>query len=180
MGLFAINYERRELRATERFEQIYNENVQGIYGFLYKLSSNPDLCEELTQECFYQAFISFHRYNGTCEIFTWLCAIAKNTYFKYLRRHRVAVADYTLLADELTDESDTPEDAVLRTDVSERVRAVIDSLKPKYRDVVILRTYASLSFAQISKILGMSENSAKVIFFRAKNMIREELKNENE
>ena len=165
---------------TESFEQIYNENVHGIYGFLYKLSSNPDLSEELTQECFYQAFISFHRYNGTCEIFTWLCAIAKNTYFKYLRRHRVVITDYSLLADELSDESDTPEAAALRADVSEQVRAVIDKLKPKYRDVVILRTYASLSFAQVAKILGISENSAKVIYFRAKNMIREEMKNEIE
>ena len=67
------------------FESIYNEYFKRIYAFLSKMCPDPFLCEEMTQETFYQAFISFHRYDGSCEIFTWLAAVAKNTYFKYLR-----------------------------------------------------------------------------------------------
>ena len=70
------------------FERIYNEYSSGICGFLYKLCGSASLAEELTQETFYQAWKSLHRYNGSCELFTWLAAIAKNTYFKNLRKHK--------------------------------------------------------------------------------------------
>ena len=48
----------------------------------------------------------------------------------------------------------------------------------KYRDVVLLRIYAELPFSQIALALKISENSAKVIFFRAKKKMMEVLKDE--
>lgn len=50
----------------------------------------------------------------------------------------------------------------------------------KYRDVMVLRVYAELPFSQIAQILRISENSAKVIYFRAKKMLMEVLKDELE
>ena len=51
-------------------------------------------------------------------------------------------------------------------------------LLKKYRDVVLLRIYAELPFSQIALALKISENSAKVIFFRAKKKMMEVLKDE--
>ena len=65
----------------KEFEQIYKEYFPRVYSFLYGMCGNASLAEELTQESFYQAFVSFHRYNGSCELFTWLDAIANNSYF---------------------------------------------------------------------------------------------------
>ena len=48
------------------------------------------------------------------------------------------------------------------------------------RDVVVLRVYAELPFSQVAQILRISENSAKVIYFRAKKMLMEVLKDELE
>ena len=62
--------------------------------------------------------------------------------------------------------------------VAEAVRRIINGIPEKYRDVVMLRIYGEMSFNQVAQALNISENSAKVIFFRAKKMLMEEIKNE--
>ena len=56
----------------------------------------------------------------------------------------------------------------------------MENIPKKYRDVVLLRIYAELPFSQISQSLKISESSAKVIYFRAKKMLMEVLKDELE
>ena len=73
----------------EKFETIYRQHYKGVYSFLYRLSGDSDLAEELAQETFYQAFTGFHRFRGKCGIFTWLAAIAKHVYYKYLRQNKL-------------------------------------------------------------------------------------------
>ena len=159
------------------FENIYNEYFKRVYAFLSKMCPDPFLCEEMTQETFYQAFISFHRYDGSCEIFTWLAAVAKNTYFKYLRKNRIHTVDIDLIQE--GDEGEADPAAVYQKKMTgEAVKRAVSTLPQKYRDVVVLRIYAELSFADIGKSLNISENSAKVIFFRAKKMLKEALKDE--
>ena len=76
------------------------------------------------------------------------------------------------------DETD-PEKIVQKEEMSAAVRKVLDKIPAKYRDVVVLRIYAKLPFSEIAESLKISESSAKVLFFRAKKMLLEELKHEN-
>ena len=159
------------------FENIYNEYFKRVYAFLSKMCPDPFLCEEMTQETFYQAFISFHRYDGSCEIFTWHEKKKKNTYFKYLRKNRIHTVDIDLIQEGDGGEAD-PAAVYQKKMTGEAVKRAVSALPPKYRDVVVLRIYGELPFSDIGKSLGISENSAKVIFFRAKQQLREELKDE--
>lgn len=162
-----------------QFELIYNEYFSRIYAFLFKICRNVDLCEELAQETFYQAFKSFHRYDGSCEIFTWLAAVAKNTYLKYLRKNKIKTVDIELFISNLSaPPEDAPDFILQKTVIASIVKASINKLPEKYRDVLILRIYGELSFLEISKKLNISENSAKVIFHRAKNSLKEDLLND--
>ena len=68
----------------QSMEEIYQQYAQTVYRYLFSLVRDPDLAEELTQETFYQAIRSIDRYDASCKITTWLCAIAKNA----LRTHR--------------------------------------------------------------------------------------------
>jgi len=167
----------------ERFEQLYRENYKKIYAFLFRLCRNVQTAEDLTQETFYQAYRSLHRFRGDSEIFTWLASIAKHMYMKYLRKNKMTLeeTDLTLVADTFCAcTEDQPEEQIERKAVIEAVRRVISRLPQKYADVVMLRVYSELPFAQIAKTLGITENSAKVIYCRAKTMLMEELKNEYE
>ena len=158
------------------FETVYNEYFQRVYHFLSKLCGDDSLCEEMTQETFFQAYISFHRYDGSCDIFTWLAAIAKNTYFKYLRKNRLQPVNLELLTEAAAE--GTPEELYVRRTEVKNVRNAVLRLPQKYRDVVMLRIYAELSFAEVARYLDINENSAKVIFHRAKKILREDLDHE--
>lgn len=161
------------------FEEIYNEYFARIYFFLHKLCHDDDLCEEMTQETFYQALISFHRFDGSCELFTWLAAIAKNTYFRYLRKNRVKFIDIDILVNERDDDERTsPERIVSKQITIQNVREALKGLPQKYYDVVVLRIYGEIPYSQIAVILKISETSAKVIFHRAKILLKERLLNE--
>lgn len=163
------------------FEEIYRDYFQRVYAFLFKMTANPDLAEELTQETFYQAFVSFHRFEGKCDIFTWLASIAKHTYYKFLKKNKLGfdTLDITELESYcLDDDSANPQTAVQNKNMRETVSRFVGDLPEKYRDVVLLRIYADMPFSQIAASLKITENSAKVIFFRAKKMLSEDLKDE--
>ena len=72
----------------------------------------------------------------------------------------------------------TPDACAERSEKSSQIRKAIAKLKPKQREIVLLRANGDISFAEIARIMNITENSAKVIFFRAKNQIKERLENE--
>ena len=102
-----------------------------------------------------------------------------NVYLKHLKKQRHETVDIELFRESVCgDPSEQPEVAFQKKVSSETLKEAIKVLPQKYRDIVILRIYAELSFAEIGKKMGITENSAKVIFFRAKNMLKEELIND--
>lgn len=171
------------MMAVDTFEGIYEEYFPRVYTFLYRMCNNDDLAEELTQETFYQAFRSFYKFRGDSELFTWLASIAKYTFFSYMRKNRREndLVNTDLLTDIIIDddEDNNPEQVVQKEEMSNSVRRIVDKIPEKYRDVVILRIYAELPFSEIAESLKISESSAKVLFFRAKKMLLEELNNEH-
>ncbi|MDE6777592.1 MAG: sigma-70 family RNA polymerase sigma factor, partial [Oscillospiraceae bacterium] len=70
------------------------------------------------------------------------------------------------------------EDTVEHQLMAECAKKVLLSLPKKYQDVTILRVYAEMSYAQIGNALHISENSARVIYYRAKKMMLEAIQNE--
>ena len=84
-----------------------------------------------------------------------------------------------LLADPLCEPDESgPESTAARSETNEAIRHAIANMPEKYRDVVMLRLYAELPFSEIAETLKITENSAKVLFHRAKKMLTEELRNE--
>ncbi len=163
----------------EDFERLYKEYYPRVYAFLYKLCHDAGMTEEMTQDTFYELYKSLHKYNGSCKMFTFIASIAKNVYYKHIRKKRIEYIDIELI-NELQDIGDTPEEACLRSLKSKEIRRVIDMLPKNYRDVVLLRVYADLTFPDIANVLNISTSSAKVIFHRAKKIISEELFGKND
>ena len=159
----------------QSFEDVYRIYFRRIYAFLYKLTSDADISEEMAQETFYRAFLCFHRYDGSCEMFTWLAAIAKNVFFKYLRKQKLTSLNIALHVEPQIEAEINPEELLEQKFLASYVNECVDRLPQKYRDVVFLRIYAELPFSQIADILGITENSAKVVYYRAKNLLRKDL-----
>ena len=68
-------------------EDVYREHSHMVYQYLLSLSHDADLAEELTQETFYQAIRRIDYFNAESKVSTWLCGIAKNLFYAYLRKH---------------------------------------------------------------------------------------------
>ena len=157
------------------FDEIYRLYAGNVYRFLLRMSGNPDIAEELTSETFYRAVKNIDRFHGNCKISVWLCEIAKNLYTDYIRkneRKNVALND-----------SDHPDgiDIVLRFEDKEQVlniHRILHTLDEPYKEVFSLRVFSELSYKEIGSLFEKSDGWARVIFFRAKEMILKQINDE--
>lgn len=69
------------------FEQIYATYFKPVYLYIIQLSGNKHIAEEITNETFYKAINSIDSFRGDCDMRVWLCQIAKNTYYSYLKKN---------------------------------------------------------------------------------------------
>lgn len=156
----------------EQFEDIYEKYYRKLYLFLLKLSGNPSLAEELTQETLYKAFLHISRFEGRSSLYTWLCKIAKNNWLAEINRQR------PILEQDETCETDSGvnlEEDVLNQQLRDLLRREILYLPEPYASVCTLRIYAELPYAEIAAEAGKSESWAKVTYFRGKTMLMERM-----
>ena len=165
------------------YERLYRENSDHIYDFSLRLTNyDRNAAEDLMQDTFYNAFISFTRFRGDCDVKTWLCGITKNLFYKQLRKRKhysvpMSEAEIQLLSD---GRAFDPEVIAENRELYETLINEIWRLKKRPRDVVLMRLFSDLSFAQISAALGISEGSAKVIYHRARLQLQSKLKGVDE
>jgi len=156
---------------VEDFDKIYAEYYSEVYKFVLTLCQNPTLAEEITQESFFKALKSIDSFNGNCKLSTWLCKIARNTFYSYTKKHNRQV-DYPLDAI-LSDEN--IEEQFADKEIAYAIHKVLHKLNEPYKEVFWLRIFGELSFAQIGALFEKTESWARVTYYRAKIMIKEEL-----
>jgi len=158
----------------QSMEEIYQEYAKTVYKYLLSRTHNEDLAEELTQETFYQAIRSIERFDGSCQISTWLCAIAKNLWFAYQRKHPKTepLEDYPDEQRLATASAESRAiDAVSQVELMKKLHVCPEP----FREVLYLRIFGNLSFREIGEIMEKTENWARVTFYRGKEKLREEL-----
>ena len=67
-------------------EQIYKQHFQTVYKYLFCLTHNEDVAEDLTQETFAIAVKEINKFKGNCKVSVWLCQIAKHLWYKKLKK----------------------------------------------------------------------------------------------
>ncbi|WP_277584751.1 RNA polymerase sigma factor [Psychrobacillus antarcticus] len=163
----------------EDLSEIYKSYADEVKRFLICLTSNVDLAEELTQETFYQAVKSFHRYNGECKISVWLCQIAKHSYYNYLKKekkfHSTSIENMMQIGLDVPSNKDLPDVAVIKRSTLIAIHKEIHRLQEPYREIFLLRASLHLSFKEIGEIFDKSENWARVTYYRAKLKLSERI-----
>ena len=155
------------------FESIYEEYYLHVYRYIYSMCRNEYLAEEICQDTFYKALETIDRFDGKCRLYVWLCEIAKNKYFTYLKKQRrykeVAGLDIQVSAVE------NVENDLLDKDTALRIQKLLKQLPEPYREVFSLRVFEEKPFSQIADMYGKSDGWARVIYCRAKKEIRRRL-----
>lgn len=153
-------------------EKIYEEYFETVNKYLFCLTRNDNLAEELTQETFYRAVKKIDTYKGDCKMSVWLCQIAKNIWYDYCRKKKITT-NYE--NDNLVNEQsiNTTEEKVIHNEEKIELYKRMQQLDEKTREVIYLRITGELSFKEIGNILNKTENWARVTFYRGKNQLKE-------
>lgn len=158
------------------FEKIYRMYFKDVFLYVMSICNDRQIAEDVISETFLKALENIDSFKGDCHIRVWLCQIAKNTYFSYIRkkkRHPVQE-----LPAYLEDKSNI-EQSVCLSEASSKAYEILHKLKEPYKKVFALRVFEGFSFRQIASLFGKTENWAYVTFHRARKKIQAGMKEED-
>ena len=161
------------------FEQLYNTYFNDVYLYILRLSGNEYVAEEITSDTFFKAMKCIDRFRGDCDVRVWLCQIAKNCYYSYIKKSRRTEQLDEFALQTIPDPSPGVAEEYAKRDEVFRLQRILHSISEPYREVFMWRIYAELSFKQIAQIFGKTENWACVTYHRARKMIQERWEEEN-
>lgn len=157
----------------QNIEEVYLEHSKLVYKYLFCLTHNNELAEELTQETFVCAIKEINNFKGISKLSTWLCQIAKNLWYKELRKIKKAnIIPIDEISVNIKNEEDI-ETKIIQNNEKEILYKMIERLPNELREIIYLRIVGEFSFKQIGEILGKNENWARVTFYRGKEKMKE-------
>jgi RNA polymerase sigma-70 factor (ECF subfamily) len=175
------------LRLKNGEDLILNELMarwqQPLVAFIYRYIGREAEALDLAQETFVRVYATRRRYTVRGKFSTWLFTIAANLCRNYLRwrQRRGEPASETWdtedakPAESLQRLEDSPDQAAMRSESISLIRVAIDKLPHDLKTVILLYEYQSLSYAEISSVLGCSVKAVEMKLYRAKHLLRERL-----
>ena len=118
-------------------EKIYEEYFETVNKYLFCLTHNNDISEELTQETFYKAVQKIHTYKGECKMSVWLCQIAKNLWYDQCRKNKKILKTEESELLEVQDLTSL-EEQIISNDEKITLYKKVQSLDEKTREVMYL------------------------------------------
>lgn len=155
------------------FENLYKQYFNDVFLYIMRLSGNSHIAEDICSETFFRAMRSLDSFRGDCDVRVWLCRIAKNCYYSYLKKssRTGGMDEEKTLA--VPDTAEPPEDRLCRRDEAEEIRKILHEIPEPYKEVFMWRIFGELSFKQIGQIFNKTDNWACVTYHRARKMIKE-------
>lgn len=163
------------------FDQIYSTYFKSVYLYVMQLSGNEHIAEEITSETFFKAINSIDRFRGDCDMRVWLCQIAKNTYYSYLKKNRKELSIDESGLQNIADPDDCIDVQIGEQEETRLIRIILHDMSDPYKEVFMWRVFGELSFKEIADLYGRTDNWACVTYYRARKMIQsrlEEIENE--
>jgi RNA polymerase sigma-70 factor (ECF subfamily) len=155
-------------------DDLYKEYFQTVFKYLFCLTHEADLSEELAQETFYQALKTYGNFRGDCKISTWLCQIAKHLWLKEFEKRKRYTSDaIDMNLNNLLAKEDVEYEIIARESKIELYQR-LQGLDETTREVMYLRLTGDLSFREIGDILKKNETWARVTFYRGKQKLMKE------
>ncbi len=148
------------------FEILLRRHKARIYTSIYIFCKDSQLAEDIFQEVFIKIINTLRsgRYNHEGKFLQWALRIAHNLCVDYFRRDKrrptVGQTDEYDIFNVISLSDESPEQSIMRSQVHERIRHLVDSLPNEQREVVVLRHYADMSFKEIASLTRVSINTA--------------------
>lgn len=158
------------------FEALVLDNQSKVYALALRMTGSESDAMDISQDVFIKAYTGLKSFRGESRFSVWLYRMTYNLSADRLRyAKRNATLPLYIQGDDgdtreldIADESGTPEDALLARETRDDIRRGLDALTPKHREVLILRESMGLGYAEIAKILRVSEGTVKSRIARAR------------
>ncbi len=157
------------------YATLYDRYSEQVYNYCLRLTGSPHDAADATQDAFVNVLGRLHRDDSpVLDFSSYLFAAARNESYALMRRRsRTEPTDEAPeLAPPEPDVETDPERAALLRDSQEAVREANAQLPPRYREVLALREVAGRSYGEIGSIMGISENAAAQLIWRARSKLR--------
>jgi RNA polymerase sigma-70 factor (ECF subfamily) len=169
---------------SQAFTELVNHYERKIYRLAKNITQNNEDAEDVLQEAFLKAYEHLDTFQGNSKFYTWIVRIAVNEALMKLRKRK---SDRTVPLDEpmeLGEETvereiavweDNPEQRYSREEMQRILDEAVDTLKPDFRTVFVLRDIEELSTEEAAEALGISIAAVKSRLLRARLALREKL-----
>ena len=150
--------------------ELFSAYYKDVYRYLYSLSHDASLSEDLASEVFLKVVKSIGTFRGEADIKTWLFSIARHEWYDYLRKKNRQIRTEAMT--EFFESMDLGPEARYHTqEIIRRIYRLLEQEPERIRNIVLMRL-DGYSFYEISQKYGITESSARVIDFRTKDKLR--------
>jgi RNA polymerase sigma-70 factor, ECF subfamily len=166
------------------FAELVNHYDRRVFRMAKQITQNEEDAEDVLQETFLKAYSHLDDFQGNSKFYTWLVRIAVNEALMKLRKRR---SDKTVPLDEPIDTGEdvvareiavwdeNPEDTYSQQELGKILDDAVQSLKPAYRTVFILRDIEEMSIEETAEALNLSISAVKSRLLRARLQLRDKL-----
>ncbi len=182
--------------ATSAFAALFERHSKPVYSFLLRLTGDPAVAEDLTQEAFLSAYrhlagLRPERVAGgqQASLRPWLMRVSRNLAVSYFRKSRLLLGGRPATdpagrtadmgrapaLENVPDPAGGPEAAALRSETVAEVRQAVARLAPRYREPVILYYAAGLTYGEIAGTLGLPAGTVATRLRRALAILGREI-----
>lgn len=157
---------------------VYKKYSEIVYKYVFCLTGNEDTTEEIVQETFLVAVKDIKKFRGECKISTWLCQISKYIWYKKLKKEKLKkeipldILQNTLFIEESIEEN------LYNKEKKTKLLKKLQNFDEETKNVMYLRIFGNFGYNEIAQIMNKTSNWARVVFFRGKQRLKEELENE--
>jgi RNA polymerase sigma-70 factor (ECF subfamily) len=143
---------------VRRFEALALPHADAAYNLALRLTRQAEAAEDVVHDAYLRALTGFDRFRGG-DGRAWILRIVRNRAFDWLRERKLK-RTLQLVGDDPDDpdwdvhdpDQETPEQSLVRKGEAAGVRAVLDALPPRLREVLVLREMEDLSYREIAEI----------------------------
>ena len=176
---FDLVIKARELQDERAYAELMEKYRDSIFYMMLKMVKNTDDADDLTIEAFGKAFNRLHQYTPNYAFSTWLFRIATNNCIDFIRKKRmntfsldkdINTEDGKMTMD-VRDEMLNPEERIIRKQKIRIMREIVDQLKPRYKNLVVLRYFREYSYEEIAEETDLPIGTVKAQLFRAREQL---------
>ncbi|WP_179401409.1 sigma-70 family RNA polymerase sigma factor [Burkholderia guangdongensis] len=147
--------------SAQRFEKLVLPHMNSAFNVARWLAHNDQDAQDVVQEAYLRAFRFFGGFRGE-DARPWLLSIVRNTFYTWHQQNRGHAADTTMFEEDMhsletktAERDDSPEAMLIRIQSRKRVHDALRSLRPEYREVIVLRELEELSYKEIAAVVGI-------------------------